>query len=149
MDMENFMKKLLMTIGLFSLLAIPSMAAEKYATVNVEYVMSKYPAALQATDWLRKEELAIQKFVLDARKDIEKTPEAQRAAKEEKYNKELQAKALNMRKQQDAKGKEIFNKFDTAVKAVAKSGGYTLVVPAALYGATDISDAVVKQLGSK
>jgi len=54
-----------------------------------------------------------------------------------------------MRKQQDAKGKEIFNKFDTAVKAVAKSGGYTLVVPAALYGATDISDAVVKQLGNK
>ena len=143
------MKKLLMSIGLLSVLALPSMAAEKYATVNVEYVMSKYPAAQQATEWLRKEELSIQKFVLDARKDIEKTPEAQRAAKEEKYNKELQAKAMNMRKQQEAKGKDIFNKFDLAVKNAAKSGGYTLVVPAALYGATDISDAVVKQLGAK
>lgn len=143
------MKKLLMSIGLLSVLALPSMAAEKYATVNVEYVMSKYPAAQQATEWLRKEELSIQKFVLDARKDIEKTPEAQRAAKEEKYNKELQSKAMNMRKQQEAKGKDIFNKFDLAVKNVAKSGGYTLVVPAALYGATDISDAVVKQLGAK
>lgn len=143
------MKKLLMSIGLLSVLAMPSMAAEKYATVNVEYVMSKYPAAQQATEWLRKEELSIQKFVLDARKDIEKTPEAQRAAKEEKYNKELQTKAMNMRQQQESKGKDIFNKFDSAVKAVAKSGGYTLVVPAALYGATDISDAVLKQLGNK
>lgn len=143
------MKKLLMSICLLSVFAMPSIAAEKYATVNVEYVMSKYPAAQQATEWLRKEELAVQKFVLDARKDIDKTPQAQRAEKEEKYNKELQTKAMNLRKQQDAKGKEIFNKFDSAVKAVAKSGGYTLVLPAALYGATDISDAVVKQLGAK
>lgn len=60
---------------------LPSAAAEKYATVNVEYAMSKYPAAQQATDALRKQELEIQKFVLDARKDLEKTPEAQKKQK--------------------------------------------------------------------
>lgn len=140
------MKKLLMSIGLFSILSMPAFSAEKYATVNVEYVMSKYPEAIQATDWLRKEELNIQKFVLDAKKDIDKTPEAQRKAKEDKYNKDLQTKAMNLRNQQDAKGKVIFDKFDAAVKSVAKSGGYTLVVPAALYGATDISDSVLKEL---
>lgn len=53
---------------------------------------------------------------------------------------------MNLRKQEEAKGKEIYAKFDAAVKSVAKAGGYTLVVPAALYGATDITDEVVKAL---
>lgn len=143
------MKKLLLTLGLLAVTAIPSIAAEKYATVNVEYVMSKYPAAKQATEALRKEEMNIQKFVLNARQDLDKTPEAQKKAKEEKYNKELQTKAMNLRKQEEAKGREIYTKFDSAVKAVAKEGGYSLVLPAALYGATDISEAVVKKLTTK
>ncbi|MBQ2644325.1 OmpH family outer membrane protein [bacterium] len=140
------MKKILLTLALLSTVAISSNAAEKYATVNVDYVMSKYPAAQQATDWLRKEELSIQQFVLKAKQDIEQTPEAQKKAKEEKYNKELQTKAMNLRKQEEAKGKEIYSKFDAAVKTTAKAGGYTLVIPAALYGATDISDTVLKNL---
>ncbi len=139
------MKKILLLFGLMSIV-LPCVAAEKYASVNVEYVMSKYPAAQKATEELRKQELDIQKFVIDARKDLEKTPETQKKTKEDKYNKDLQAKAMNLRKQEETKGKEIFTKFDMAVKSVAKAGGYTLVVPAALYGATDITDDVIKAL---
>lgn len=140
------MKKLLLTLTLLTATAVSVNAAEKYATVNVDYVMSKYPAAIQATESLKKQEAEIQQFVLNARKDLEKTPDAQKKAKEEKYNKELQTKAANLRKQEEAKGKEIFDKFEAAVQTTAKAGGYTLVVPAALYGATDISDSVLKNL---
>ena len=83
------MKKILSTLGLLTVMALPSVAAEKYGIVNVDYVMSKYPAALQANDAIRRQETEIQKFLLDARKDLEKTPETQRKAKEEKYNKEV------------------------------------------------------------
>ena len=123
-----------------------SFAAEKYAMVNVEYVMSKYPAAQQATEWMRQEEIKMQKFVTDARLDIEKTPEAQRKAKEDKYNKQLQDMALKLKQQEEAKSKAIFQGFDNAVKKVGKEGGYNLIVPAALYGATDISEDVIKAL---
>lgn len=140
------MKKLSLALACIMATTMSVNAAEKYATVNIDYVMSKYPAAQQATEWLRKQETEIQKFVITARQDIEKTPEAQRKAKEEKYNKELQEKAIKLRQQEDAKGKEIYAKFDAAVKTTAKAGGYTLVLPAALYGATDISDAVLKNL---
>ncbi len=140
------MKKVILTLGLLMAMAMPSMAVEKYATVNVEYAMSKYPAAQQATEWLRKEELKVQKFVLDARKDLDKTPDAQKKAKEEKYNKDLQSMAMNLRQQEEAKGKAIYAKFDAAVQSVAKAGKYSLVVPAALYGATDITEDVVKAL---
>lgn len=140
------MKKLLTAMSLILVSAVSANAAEKYATVNVDYVMSKYPAAQQATEWLRKQETDLQKFVLTARQDIEKTPEAQRKAKEEKYNKELQTKAMSIRKQEEVKGKEIYTKFDAAVKTTAKAGGYTLVLPVALYGATDISDEVLKNM---
>lgn len=143
------MKKILSTLGLLTVMALPSVAAEKYGIVNVDYVMSKYPAALQANDAIRRQETEIQKFLLDARKDLEKTPEAQRKAKEEKYNKELQTKAMALRQQEEKKGQELFNKFDAAVKAVARENGFTLIVPAALYGASDISDLVVKKLNSK
>ena len=143
------MKKILSTLGLLTVMALPSAAAEKYGIVNVDYVMSKYPAALQANDAIRRQETEIQKFLLDARKDLEKTPEAQRKAKEEKYNKELQTKAMALRQQEEKKGQELFNKFDAAVKAVARENGFTLIVPAALYGASDISDLVVKKLNSK
>ena len=53
---------------------------------------------------------------------------------------------MNLRKQEELKGKEIYEKFNTAVQSTAKAGGYALVVPAALYGATDISDLVLKNL---
>lgn len=143
------MKKILSTLGLLTVMALPSFAAEKYGIVNVDYVMSKYPAALQANDAIRRQETEIQKFLLDARKDLEKTPESQRKAKEEKYNKELQTKAMALRQQEEKKGQELFNKFDAAVKAVARENGFTLIVPAALYGASDISDLVIKKLNSK
>lgn len=143
------MKKIISAMGLMAVMALPSIAAEKYGVVNVDYVMSKYPAALQANDAIRKQETEVQKFLLNARKDLEKTPESQRKAKEEKYNKELQTKAMALRQQEEKTGQELFNKFDAAVKAVAKEGGYSLVVPAALYGATDISDLVVKKLTAK
>mgnify|MGYP002707161252 FL=1 len=143
------MKKILSTLGLLTVMALPSVAAEKYGIVNVDYVMSKYPAALQANDSIRRQETEIQKFLLDARKDLEKTPESQRKAKEEKYNKELQTKAMALRQQEEKKGQELFNKFDAAVKAVARENGFTLIVPAALYGASDISDLVIKKLNSK
>lgn len=143
------MKKIISAIGLMAVMALPSIAAEKYGVVNVDYVMSKYPAALQANDAIRKQETEVQKFLLNARKDLEKTPESQRKAKEEKYNKELQTKAMALRQQEEKTGQELFNKFDAAVKAVAKEGGYSLVVPAALYGATDISDLVIKKLTAK
>lgn len=140
------MKKLLLTIGILSFLGNNAFAAEKYGMVNVEYVMSKYPAAQQATEWMRQEEIKMQKFVTDARLDIEKTPEAQRKAKEDKYNKQLQDMALKLKQQEEAKSKAIFEGFDNAVKKVGKSGGYSLIVPASLYGATDISDEVLKLL---
>ena len=143
------MKKIFSTIGLLTVMALPSVAAEKYGVVNVDYVMSKSPAALQANDAIRRQETEVQKFLLDARKDLEKTPESQRKAKEEKYNKELQTKAMALRQQEEKKGQELFNKFDAAVKAVARENGYTLIVPAALYGASDISDLVIKKLNSK
>lgn len=143
------MKKIISAMGLMAVMALPSIAAEKYGVVNVDYVMSKYPAALQANDAIRKQETEVQKFLLNARKDLEKTPESQRKAKEEKYNKELQTKAMALRQQEEKTGQELFNKFDAAVKAVAKEGGYSLVVPAALYGATDISDLVIKKLTAK
>ena len=41
------MKKLLLSLGLLTVMAMPA-CAEKYATVNVDYAMSKFPAAQQA-----------------------------------------------------------------------------------------------------
>lgn len=140
------MKKIILSSCLLLAMGMPSFAADKYGYVNVEYVMSKYPAAQQATEWMRQEEIKVQKFVTDARLDIEKTPEAQRKAKEEKYNKQLQNMALQLRQQEEAKSKAIYQGFDNAVKKVAKDGGYALIVPAALYGANDISEDVVKAL---
>jgi len=140
------MKKLFLSLGLVIAMGMPSIAAEKYGFVNVEYVMNNYPAAQQATEWMRQEEIKVQKFVTDARLDIEKTPEAQRKAKEEKYNKQLQNMTAQLRQQEEAKSKAIYQGFDNAVKKVGKSGGYSLIVPAALYGATDISEDVIKAL---
>jgi len=140
------MKKILSVLGLLFAMSLPSFAAEKYGFVNVDYVMSNYPAAQQATEWLRQEEMKMQKFISDARLDIEKTPEAQRKAKEDKYNKQLQNMTEQFRQQEEAKSKAIYQGFENAVKKVSKAGGYTLIVPAALYGATDISDDVVKAL---
>lgn len=144
------MKKFLFLIYIFCLISMPVFSAEKYAQVDIEYIMSKYPAAGQVTEWLRQEEIKLQKFALNARQDVESaaTPEA-RKAKEDKYNSEYRTMVANIKKQEEIKGKEIYNKFNSAVQTVAKNGGYTLVVPSALYGATDISDLVINELNKK
>jgi Skp family chaperone for outer membrane proteins len=140
------MKKLLIMVSALLMTSLPSISAEKYGMVNVDYVMSKYPLATQANEAIRQQEIEVQQYIINARKDLEKTPESQRKAKEDKYNQELQNKAAYLRQQEETKGQELYQKFEAAVKAVAKEGGYTLVVPTALYGATDISDLVIKKL---
>ena len=55
----------------------------------------------------------------------------------------------NVKKQEDLKGEEITANVKKAVATVAQNGGYSLVVTNALYGATDISDEVLKVLNQQ
>ena len=75
------MKKFFVVCMLFVVSALSANCAEKYAFVNIDAVMNAYPEAKSATEWLKNEEIKIQKFVVNARADLDKTPEASRKDK--------------------------------------------------------------------
>ncbi|MGN0192222.1 MAG: OmpH family outer membrane protein [Candidatus Gastranaerophilaceae bacterium] len=140
------MKKLFAIVALLCITAVPGFSAEKYGVVNIEAVMAANPEAKAANDWLRTEELKIQKFVIDARKDIDKTADSAKQAKEDKYNKQLQQMAQSLKTQEAQKAQKLYNDFNIAVQKVARQQGYTLIVPAALFGAQDITQEVIKAM---
>ena len=140
------MKKFFVVCMLFVVSALSANCAEKYAFVNIDAVMNAYPEAKSATEWLKNEEIKIQKFVVNARADLDKTPEASRKDKENKYNGELQKMTQNLKTQEAAKAQKIYADFNAAVQKVAKRDGYSLVVPTALYGAKDITPDVIKAM---
>ena len=144
------MKKFLVILGLLAVSA-PVLAADKYASVDMEKALNSYKETTYYKDQFQKEEADIRIFVLDAQKKVlSAKTDAEKKLLEEKYNKELQGKADALQ----AKKMEAMKKIDTAVKAqiekIGKTGTYALILPAnnTLYGTVDITDQVIKGLNA-
>lgn len=144
------MKKVLVVLGLLSLMT-PAFAADKYASVDIDKVLKGSTQFASANAAVQKEEGNLRVFVLDAQKKVVSAKtDAEKKALEEKYNKELQAKAEALQK----KKIEALKSLDSVVKAeidrVGKAGNYALILPSTstLYGAVDITDQIIKGINA-
>ena len=145
------MKKLSLVLLLMLAFANVSFATEKIGSVDLVKVMQQYKKSKEANAWVVNQEKSIQKYIIDANKKLQATPEKDRAKLEEKYNKELVKKMETLRKNKEAKVNKLSDDVENAIKQVGESGQYTLIVPStmALYGSEDLTGVVVKKLNSK
>lgn len=149
------MRKTLLLLALAAVLVQPSFAAAEnattkpqYATIDVIKVMQSYKKSQDAQKWNETQEKAIKDFIVDARKKVEAAPAKDQKKLEEKYSKELAQKLDALRKNKDAKVKQISNDVDKAIERVAKKSSYDLILPAnsVLYGSVDITSKVIAEL---
>ncbi len=145
------MKKLVLLLGVMLLAAQCTYAEDKFGSVDLGKVMQQYSKSQEATKWVQAQEKSIQSFIADARKKVAAAPENQKKALEEKYNKELVNKIEALRKNKEVKVKQIGTAVESAIQAVGKEGGYTLLLPASttLYGSEDVTDKIITKLNGK
>ena len=134
-----------MTAGNFAISDVP--ANYKVAIVDVQKVVSSSAQvkALKADQKKKGQELA--KFIETAKTAIEKEKDTKkREALEQKYNKEFNAKRLEMAKSNEKQLLEIDKSITNLINTKAKEDGYNLVLVkgAVLSGGTDITDEITK-----
>lgn len=168
------MKKLLTLISVILLTAVPAMA-QKFALIDMDYILAKMPAYERANEQLNQLSKKWQAEVEALSQEAEKLyknyqnealflSEEQKTKKEEEIvNKEKEASELK-RKYFGAEG-EIYKKRESlmapiqdeiyeAVKTISEAKGYSLVVDRASAGSVifaspkiDISNEVLQKMG--
>ena len=144
------MKKLLTLIALLAL-ATPVLAADKYASVDIDKVLKGYKKTEAINKDFQKREADIRVFIVDAQKSVvAATPDADRKKLEEKYAKELKSKMDKLQQDKIKALQGIENNVKKAIQAEGQKGTYALILTSnnALYGTVDISDSIIKTLNA-
>ncbi len=142
------MKKLITLLTLIALSA-PALAADQYASVDVDKVFRSYKKTTAVNEDFQKQEADIRVFIVDAQKSVVgATNEADRKKLEDKYSKELKDKMDKLQKGKIAALKGIETDIKKVIDAEGKKGTYALILSSSntLYGAVDITDSIIKAL---
>lgn len=144
------MKKLLTLIALLAL-ATPVLAADKYASVDIDKVLKGYKKTEAINKDFQKREADIRVFIVDAQKSVvAATTDADRKKLEEKYAKELKSKMDKLQQDKIKALQGIENNVKKAIQAEGQKGTYALILTSnnVLYGTVDISDSIIKTLNA-
>ena len=144
------MKKLLTLIALLAL-ATPVLAADKYASVDIDKVLKGFKKTEAINKDFQKREADIRVFIVDAQKSVvAATTDADRKKLEEKYAKELKSKMDKLQQDKIKALQVIENNVKKAIQAEGQKGTYALILTSnnALYGTVDISDSIIKTLNA-
>ena len=144
------MKNLLTLIALLAL-ATPVLAADKYASVDIDKVLKGYKKTEAINKDFQKREADIRVFIVDAKKSVvDDTTDADRKKLEEKYAKELKSKMDKLQQDKIKALQGIENNVKKAIQAEGQKGTYALILTSnnALYGTVDISDSIIKTLNA-
>ncbi len=144
------MKKILVLLAMLAVMS-PALAAEKYASVDLDKVLRSYTTTARINADLQKEEADIRVFVLDAQKRVVSAKtDAEKKSLEDRFNKELQVKVDALQKKKVDALRAIEADVKAAIDKVGKSGAYSLILTSnnTLYGTVDISDQIIKILNT-
>ena len=151
--MKNQLKVLsvaALALGLgFGISNMATTAAEgsSIAVVDVAQVINNNSQVKALKEKQEKKSEALKTWVEAARADVEKqSTDAQKESLTQKYNKELQKKVEDQRKDLYEESTKIDAKISAAIAKTAQTEGYSVVLVkgAVLYGGADITEAIKK-----
>ena len=149
-------KKCLLFVFIF-LLGLSSVSAAqsgyKIAYIDSNRILKEYSAAQKLLQELGKAEAELNKKIMAKRQEIKKAQEAKKTETEiqmmaEKIRLELEPEAKRIEDESARKSKEIEDKVDSVIKSYAAKAKYDVIVlkEAVLYGGTDITNEILKEL---
>ena len=151
--MSKKVKKFLMTLAILNGALFLSQAAfaEQFGSVDVEAVLQNYSKTQDVNVEFKAKEADLQKFVADARKSLQLTQNKHdRTVLETKYNKELQEKAQNLKKEQIKTLNVLQSDISDAIKQVAAKKQIKVIFNknSVILGADDMTADVISVLNN-
>ena len=146
------MKKLCIVLLLSFITCSFAMAKDNYGFIDLPYILSKYSAAANVNSVVKQRDAEIQRLLGEANKKMAATKDATAKKNiEAAAKKQIQPKLDSLaayRKQQNAKIETAIN---DAISKVAKANNYVLILSgnSVVYGATNISDLVLRELNQR
>ena len=143
------MKKITTLVVLLFMSCGFALAKDNYGFIDVNYIMNKYSSAVTYTNSVKQREAEIQRLLNDANKKMAATNDATAKKNiEATAKKQIQPKLdalTTYQKQQNAK---LQSNINAAISKVAKANNYALILNgnSVVYGATNVTDLVVKEL---
>ena len=119
------------------------------AVVDVQQVVMNCAKVKKLEADRIKQEQDLQKFVTNAKKAVDaEKDDTKKKNLQEKFNKELNQKLSAQKKEVMERTLDIEKEILTSIEKYAKTSGYTMVIQkgSVLYGGTDITDEIVKQV---
>ena len=145
------MKKLILLLSVFAMTCGFACAKDNYGFVDVPYILSKYSVSANVNSVVKQREAEIQRLLNDANKKMAATNDATAKKNiEATAKKQIQPKLdalTTYQKQQNAK---LQSNINAAISKVAKANNYALILNgnSVVYGATNVTDLVVKELNA-
>jgi outer membrane protein len=128
----------------------------KVGTINSNKIIQSYPKSQKLMQDLAKSESDLNKKVLEKKAALEKAKSENKTQTElqmmaEQMRLEIEPEAKKLEAESNARSEEVETSIKTAIDTVAKENKYDLILTeeAVLFGGTDVSDLVLKKLGTK
>lgn len=150
-------KSKLLALAASSLISLPAFAAEsslKVAYVDTNEILGNYTKAQDAIKKLNDAETKLRSKIQSKReslRDIENDKSKTETEKQmlfEKFRQEIEPEAKKLEQEAQKRSKEVEQALNESIKSVAKRRKVDLVLakPAVLYGGSDMSAEVTKEL---
>ena len=146
------MKKFLIVLLLGFLSCNVAMAKDNYGFIDLPYILSKYSVAANVNSVVKQREAEIQKMLKDANTKIAATNDATAKKNlEANAKKQIQTKIDSLAAYKKQQNPKIESAINNAIAKVAKTNNYALILSgnSVVYGATNVSDLVIKELNQR
>ena len=126
-------------------------AKDNYGFIDANYIMSKYTVAVNINNNVKQREVEIQRLLADANKKILATKdETTKKSIEATAKKQIQPKLDALQTYKKQQYSKVETNINSAISKVAKANNYVLILNgnAVAFGATNVSDLVLKELNT-
>ena len=146
----------LLAIFIVSSSSLKAEAKDRIGYVDTAAVLEKYPKAQKALADLKASEEVLRNKLIEQRRKFaqpenQKKTETEKRLLLEKFKADIEPEAERLEEKSKKKSKEIENEMEAAIKTVANSAKYDLILikQAVLWGGKDVSNEVIKELSKK
>ena len=145
------MKKIISLLVLLFMTCGFAMAKDNYGFIDTNLIMSRYSVALNITSNVKQRQNEIQRLLADANKKMAAAKDdVSKKTIEANAKKQIQPKLDALASYQKQQNTKLENNINAAIAKVAKANNYALILNgnSVVYGATNVTDLVLKELNT-
>ena len=145
------MKKIISLLVLLFMTCGFAMAKDNYGFIDTNLIMSKYSVAINITSNVKQRQNEIQRLLADANKKMAAAKDdVSKKTIEANAKKQIQPKLDALASYQKQQNTKLESNINAAIAKVAKANNYALILNgnSVVYGATNVTDLVLKELNT-